>query len=332
MRCACFFTPGLKFLVKERHFLMARCLLAKNSLVDEDIAVPLVFLERKCAAIRCNETNTEILKMKTRKGFTLIELLVVIAIIGILASMLLPALAKAKTRANRAKCVSNIKQVGSAFKAFAADNDNRYPWLLAEKDKLTQADLDATAALKVSWPFETSTLLAQASIRASLGSAKILVSPLDPDNQGANDAIDLNKVTQTIGVSNGGHSYGVVVGAPLSTPPGKGADESRPKTVLVVTRNVSGPVNGEDALSNQVLNTDLTTADTYALWKGPEKHPGDGRTMASLNSNAGQLCTADGSAKQANDADLQAQAVKHHGELAGNYKGSPSGYLDTPND
>ena len=111
---------------------MARCLLAKDSLVDEDVAVPLVFRERNMRSYKIQRTNTEILKMKTRKGFTLIELLVVIAIIGILASMLLPALAKAKTRANRAKCVSNIKQVGSAFKAYAADNDNRYPWLLAE--------------------------------------------------------------------------------------------------------------------------------------------------------------------------------------------------------
>jgi len=68
------------------------------------------------------------MKSKTQKGFTLIELLVVIAIIGILASMLLPALAKAKNRANRIKCVNNVKQVGGALDALADDNKNRYPW------------------------------------------------------------------------------------------------------------------------------------------------------------------------------------------------------------
>ena len=156
---------------------------------------------------------------KASKGFTLIELLVVIAIIGILASMLLPALGKAKQRANRIKCVSNLKQVSLAFKTYANDNEDKFPWFA--KSSGAAAVLTNPAV----WQ----------SVSNELGNAKILRSACDGART---DATNFGAGLATANIS---YWYCIT------------ADELKPATFLSGTRNIGTGAAG--AMTALAANT-----------------------------------------------------------------------------
>lgn len=71
---------------------------------------------------------------RDRRGFTLIELLVVIAIIAILAALLLPALSGAKKKGKAAQCINNLREIGVAFRLWANDNNEQFPWMVPTAD------------------------------------------------------------------------------------------------------------------------------------------------------------------------------------------------------
>ena len=172
---------------------------------------------------------------KPSKGFTLIELLVVVAIIGILASMLLPALANARKKGNRAKCSNNLGQIAKAWNGFAADEATQdYAWMLTQRtlnpiyDNAPRGSNGRTWGTG-QWHRCRHIELMHIPVGGDLGSVKTLLSPCDPGSRQGNQNWYANEISSRKSddtgvfsgrnlVENYAQSYNFHLGASTASP------------------------------------------------------------------------------------------------------------------
>ena len=221
---------------------------------------------------------------------------IVTSAIGLLiwVGIMLPALGRAKAKANRIKCVNNLSYIGKATLWFSEENNYRAPWQLTPSQRSNHFGTQGGTT--------TGQIFGLSAMKSELQTAKILVSPCDAARMADNEILQAewaNIDTKGGNPVTSGTSYIFC----------KGGDFQRPATIIALTRNLS---------SDNVLRP--------GGWSGADEAPIPANAMAGLNKSQGQLVCADGSAKQSTDADLGAsgKVVKGHINARGGMSPGPS--------
>ena len=229
-----------------------------------------------------------------RRGFTLIELLVVIAIIAILAAMLLPALSKAKIKAQGIGCMNNSKQITLAWIMWTGDNNDQ----LLDSRSWVNGDVSDPSSLDFIDFFR---LLPASSLNGNLGgNVKVYKCPGDPRVSTLAPNYTGTPVCRSVAMNN-------YIGSPSWTPGyfyfQKSSQMNRPGPVNTFVIIDEGPT-----INDGYFATDMDTYDPNNL---PGKYSTD--APASYHNKAGSFSFADGHSEIHKWKDARTWGILHYG-------------------